>query len=115
MEEQRQQRIALDTTQGEYSSSEDAVLRYATERNQTRAKGIDILPHRPYEKTDAGTFVFAGMRHLDDKIFMLLQTSSEVLIMPVDEKTVQRLGHLKIGSGLEVKRNGFVHGRGRRH
>ena len=115
MEAQRQQRIALDNPQSKDSSSEDAVLRYATERNQTRAKGIDILPHRPYEKADAGTFVFAGMRQLEDKTFILLQTSSEALVMSVDEKTIQRLGRLKIGSGLEVKRNGFVHSRGRRY
>ncbi len=92
----------------------DAVARYIAERTATREKGVALLPYRRYHPTDTGSHAYAGMRHIEGVTLMLLQTPSEMLVMPVDARTVHRLRQTKIGGEVEVKANGIVRSRSRR-
>jgi Relaxase/Mobilisation nuclease domain/Large polyvalent protein-associated domain 7 len=97
------------------TSAEDAMARYINERTATREKGVEILPHRRYDTADAGTHAYAGIRHVEGKTLMLLQTPTEMLVLSIDESTVQRAQHLKIGASIAVKPDGQVRSRARRH
>ena len=111
MEEQRQARTA---SQMPAAPADDAVARYVAERTAKREKGIAIPPHRRYADADAGSHAFAGMRHVEGKTLMLLQTPTEILVMPLDEKTAHRLRRLRVGMKLETKGIGMVRMRARR-
>jgi hypothetical protein len=92
----------------------DAAALYIAERNDKRNKGIDLLPHRQYRDDDAGKHSYAGMRQVEGKTLMLLQTPSEMLVLPIDDKTINRAQRLQIGSMIEVTAQGIVHTRSRR-
>jgi hypothetical protein len=109
MEKQRQALISIANP-----SKPDACALYINERNETRAKGIDILPHRRYEDADAGKHAFAGLRHLEGKSLMLLQTPSEMLVLLIDTATVHRAQRLSIGTTIEVNAQGLVRAHSRK-
>ena len=100
------QRKALVTTN---TSKPDASSIYIAERNETRGKGIDILPHRRYEECDAGKFSFAGLRQVEGQNLMLLQTPKEMLVLPIDDATVNHAQRLEIGKTVDVTAEGIVH------
>ena len=112
MEEQRQARLAQQANTKTDAATDDAVARYIIERNEKRQKGIDLLPHRRYDAADAGSHAFAGMRHIEGQTLMLLQTPSEILVMPLDEETTHRLRSLRVGMKVEARGIGIVQGRG---
>ena len=103
LEAQRKALLAVHT------SKPDASAIYIAERNETRGKGIDILPHRRYEDSDAGKFSFAGIRQVEGQNLMLLQTSKEMLVLPVDDATVNLAQRLEIGKMVDVPAQGIVH------
>ncbi len=111
MEEQRKARTA---TQAPEAPADDAVARYVAERTAKREKGIALPPHRRYSAADAGTYAYAGMRHVEGKTLMLLQTPTEILVMPLDEKTAHRLRRMRVGMKVETKGIGMVRMRARR-
>ena len=104
LEVQRKALVAAST----YTTNPDASALYITERNDTRNKGIDILPHRRYDDADAGKHSFAGLRHIEGKTLMLLQTPSEMLVLPIDEATANRAQRLQIGSTVDVNAQWIV-------
>jgi len=112
MEAQRKALIAQKTAP--LLLGEEAAERYIHERNDKRSKGIDILEHRRYGENDAGKHSFAGLRYIDDKPLMLLQTPSAMLVLPVDDHTLHRAQQLKIGDTLEVNTHGMIRSRARR-
>jgi len=114
MEEQRTARLLQQADTKTEPAIDDAITRYITERTAKRERGIAIPPHRCYEATDAGIYAYAGMRHVEGKTLMLLQTKTEILVMPLDAKTAHRLRRLRVGMNVEIKANGIVRGRGRR-
>jgi len=108
MEKQRLALVVANTTKSDVSAL------YIAERNETRSKGIDILPHRRYADTDAGTLPFAGIRQIEGKSLMLLQTHSEILVLPIDDAIANRSQRLKIGTPIEVNAQGIVRTKARR-
>jgi hypothetical protein len=112
MEAQRKALIAQGTVSG--PSAEDAALRYILERNDKRNKGIELLAHRRYTADDAGKWAYAGLRQMEGKTLMLLQTPSEMLVLPIDDETASRTQRLKIGDVVEVTAQGILHTRARR-
>lgn len=111
--EMERQRLAL-VVNNTGLSVDNAAARYIAERSQKREKGIDILPHRHYAEGDAGELSFAGLREIDGKSLMLLQTPSEMLVLPIiDENMVRRCQRLSIGNMVDVTAHGLLHGRGR--
>jgi len=103
LEAQRKALVTANTTKP------DASALYIAERNETRSKGIDdILPHRHYEETDAGKHSFAGLRHIEGQTLMLLQTPTEILILPIEDNKVHRAQQMEIGRIVEVNERGIV-------
>jgi len=108
-----QQRLALVVNITNLSA-EDAAMRYIAERSEKREKGINILPHRRYAESDAGKLPFAGLPQINGQSLMLLQTPSEILVLPIDGDMVHRCQRLSIGSMIDVTAQGILRSRGRR-
>jgi hypothetical protein len=108
-----QQRLAL-VVNNSGISAEDSAARYIAERQEKRDKGINILPHRRYTESDAGKLPFAGLREINGKSLMLLQTQTEMLVLPIDADMAHRCQHLSIGSIVDVTAHGLMRSRGRR-
>ena len=88
---------------------EEAVSRYIDERNKKRIMSIDnILPHRRYNNADAGKHSFAGLRQIQDKTLMLLKTPSEMLVLPIDEVTVNHIKRISVGKRISVTEHGKI-------
>jgi hypothetical protein len=105
----------LALTMTPHESVPDACALYITERNMTRSKGIDMLPHRRYADSDAGQHSFAGLRNVEGQTLMLLQPPSEMLVIPIDDnRTLKRAHRLKIGSPVDMDKLGLVLARGRK-
>jgi len=104
LEAQRKALITATT----HTTNPDASTVYIAERNETRGKGIDILPHRRYDDTDAGKHSFAGIRQVEGQTLMLLQTPKEMLVLPIDDATANRAQRLSLGSSIEINAQGIV-------
>ena len=110
--EQQRMALVLDNT-SRTLSPEDAALCYIAERNGKRHQGINILPHRHYAESDAGEHHFAGLRQIKGQQLMLLETPSEILVLPIDSDMVNRCQRLIIGNIIDVNDRGIVRSRGR--
>ena len=85
-----------------------AAEKYITERNEKRAKIPSILLHRHYKDEDAGKYAFAGVRRMEKTNLLLLKSSSEVLVMTIDDKTAYRTKYLDIGNQINITADGAV-------
>jgi hypothetical protein len=86
---------------------------YIQEREQKRLKILDILKHRRYTNADVGVMAFMGVRHSAGESLALLKRDEVILVIPVDEKTAQRLSRLAIGDPVTCKGLGIVKARGK--
>ena len=86
---------------------------YIQEREQKRLKILDILKHRRYTNADVGVMAFMGIRHSAGESLALLKRDEVILVMPIDEKTAQRLSRLAIGDPVTCKGLGIVKTRGK--
>ncbi|HFR8143234.1 TPA: TraI/MobA(P) family conjugative relaxase [Salmonella enterica] len=85
-----------------------AVNKYVAEREQKRLKGFDIPKHARY--TDyVGALSYAGTRTVEGQALALLKKQDdEILVLPVDQATVQRMKRLAIGDPVTVTPRGSV-------
>jgi hypothetical protein len=90
-----------------------AADQYIQEREQKRLKILDILKHRRYTNADVGVLAFMGVRHSTGESLALLKRDEVILVMPIDEKTAQRLSRLAIGDPVTCKGLGVVKTRGK--
>jgi Relaxase/Mobilisation nuclease domain/Large polyvalent protein-associated domain 7 len=90
-----------------------AADQYIKEREQKRLKILDILKHRRYTNADVGVMAFMGVRHSAGESLALLKRDEVILVMPIDEKTAQRLSRLAIGDPVTCKGLGIVKTRGK--
>ena len=90
-----------------------AADQYINEREQKRLKILDILKHRRYTNADVGVLAFMGVRHSAGESLALLKRDEVILVMPIDEKTAQRLSRLAIGNPVTCKGLGIVKTRGK--
>ena len=95
------------------SHSFAAVDRYIAEREQNRLKILDIMEHRRYTMTDVGVAAFAGVRRIEGESLALLKRNQVILVMPIDEKTANRLSRLAIGEPVTCTGIGLVKTKGR--
>jgi hypothetical protein len=86
---------------------------YIQEREQKRLKILDILKHRRYTNADVGVMTFMGVRHSRGESLALLKRDEVILVMPIDEKTAQRLSRLAIGDPVTCKGLGIFKTRGK--
>ena len=90
-----------------------AADKYIAERSSKRAKGFDIPNHRRYNSLDKGTAVFAGLRQIDDENLALLKRGEEIIVLPVDVATAQRLKRLSLGDQVSLSDKGAIRKKGR--
>ena len=85
-----------------------AADQYIEEREQKRLKILDIMEHRRYTITDVGVLAFAGVRRVAGESLALLKRNEIILVMPIDEKTANRLSRLAIGDPVTCTEIGIV-------
>ena len=84
------------------------VLSYVGERNQKRKAGLDILPHRPFTVSDAGSAKFVGLRYFGENALMLAERDKEILVLPIKSQTQSIMEGVKIGALITVRKDGVV-------
>jgi hypothetical protein len=85
-----------------------AADQYIEEREQKRLKILDIMEHRRYNEIDAGIASFAGVRRIAGESLALLKRNEVILVMPIDQKTANRLCRLAIGDPVTCTEIGIV-------
>ena len=90
-----------------------AADQYIEEREQNRLKIFDIMEHRRYTTADVGVAAFAGVRRIEGEPLALLKRNEVILVMPIDEKTANRLSRLAIGDPVTCTGIGVVKTKGR--
>lgn len=90
------------------SSKKEAAGQYIRERNEKHAKGFDIMKHRHFASSDAGTLEFAGNRKVAGQSLALFKKGDEVVVLPVSEVAALQLKRQTIGRPLEVSISGDI-------
>jgi len=90
-----------------------AADQYIEEREQKRLKIFDIIKNMRYNEADAGIASFAGVRRIAGESLALLKRNEVILVMPIDEKTANRLSRLAIGDPVTCTGIGIVKTKGR--
>ncbi|WP_338141600.1 TraI/MobA(P) family conjugative relaxase [Xanthomonas vasicola] len=84
-----------------------AANKYVAEREQKRLNGFDIPKHARY--TDyVGSLIYAGTRTVEGQALALLKRENEILVMPVDQATAQRMKRVAIGDAISVTARGSI-------
>jgi hypothetical protein len=81
---------------------------YITEREEKRLKGIDLPKHRHYRQGDEGNASYAGTRQVGGQFLALLKKGDEIIVMPIDGTTANRMSRLKRGDLLTLKLDGSI-------
>jgi hypothetical protein len=90
-----------------------AMDKYIAEREEKRLKGFDIPKHRRYNDNDSGISAFAGIRQVEGAALALLRRGEEVVVLPINEATVQRMKRLALGDPVTVTPQGSIKTKGR--
>ena len=88
---------------------------YIAEREAKRARGLDVPRYARYT-AGTGPLTYAGIRNVDGQALALLERGDEVLVMPIDPVTAQRLSRTARGAPARVNANASIStgtGRGR--
>lgn len=92
-----------------------AIDAYLAERNRTRERIRDMLPHRRFEARDVGQHPFAGLRTIDGIELALIHHNHEIVVVGIDARTAQRLTRVTLGASIQVRESGSIRiGKGRR-
>lgn len=102
-----------DALKGLSREKPQAADKYIAERSSKRAKGFDIPNHRRYNSLDKGTVLFAGLRQVDGEDLALLRREEEIIVLPVDAATAQRLKRLSLGDQVALSDKGAIRKKGR--
>jgi len=86
---------------------------YIAEREGKRLKGFDIPKHRRYNDRDAGACTFRGVRQIDESYLALLGKEGEMLVVPIDAATANRLRRVGQGGSVNLTADGAVRVKGR--
>jgi hypothetical protein len=93
--------------QGITSNAMSAADQYIAEREAKRLKGFDIPKHLRYAN-QPGEVLHAGIRHVAGQTLALLRHGEDMLVLPIDKKTAQRLKHVKSGEVMAVTEQGTL-------
>ena len=91
-----------------------AARKYIEERNRKREKIADIAEHRSYTLMDAGDVSFRGLRVVDGEGLALFEKGKQILVLPVDQATAERLKRSHLGDPVSVTAEGTIQIRGGR-
>jgi Fe-S cluster biosynthesis and repair protein YggX len=90
-----------------------AADKYISERAEKRAHGLAVAKHKRYEPGAGESAVYGGLRRVDGQCLALLKHADEVMVLPVDEATAQRINHIPVGTAVSVTPQGSVKSKGR--
>ena len=90
-----------------------AADKYIAEREATRLKIFDIPKHTLYNRGNDGAATFAGVRQIEGQALALLRRGDEIMVLPIDDATAQRLKRIAVGDAITVTPNGSVKTKGR--
>ena len=94
------------------STGQTAADKYIAEREAKRTQGFDIKKHTRY--TDgASPLAFAGARQIDGQALALLTRDEEIMVLPVDAATAQRLKRMALGAPVTLTAAGSIKSKGR--
>jgi hypothetical protein len=86
---------------------------YINEREHKRLTLPDIKKHRRYTEADNGLVTFMGVRNVAGESLALLERNEVILVMPIDQKTVNSLSRLAIGEAVTCTGRGIVKTKGK--
>jgi hypothetical protein len=98
---------------GGVESAPDAVNKYIAEREEKRVKDFDIPKHLRYNYIHDGVADFAGIRQVDGHTLALLKRGEEVMVLPIDDATANRLKRISVGDQVTVTPKGLIRTKGR--
>lgn len=81
--------------------------KYIAEREGKRLKGFDIPKHSRYTAGD-GALSFAGMRNVEGQTLALVKRGDDVLVMPIDQATANRLKRIAVGDAVSLTPRGSI-------
>lgn len=84
-----------------------AMDKYIAERESKRLKGFDIPKHSPYTAGD-GALSFAGLRNVEGQTLALVKHGDDVLVMPIDQATANRLKRIAVGDAVSITPKGSI-------
>lgn len=84
-----------------------AADKYIAEREAKRLKGFDIPNHSRYTNQD-GAVTYGGTRNVQGQSLALLNRGDEVLVLPIDKATAQRMKRVRIGEAVTVTPQGSL-------
>jgi len=95
-------------------SGQAAAHKYIEEREAKRKSGFDIPKHLSYTSGD-GDLKFQGIRNVEGQALALLQRGDkdEIMVMPIDKATAQRLKHVALGKVVSITSKGSIKTSGR--
>lgn len=85
----------------------NAVDQYIAEREAKRLKGFDIPKHLRYAN-QSGKMLHGGIRHVAGQALALLRHGENVLVLPIDKKTAQRMKQVTLGEAIAVTERGTL-------
>lgn len=93
---------------------DDPLLGYCSERNATRARGINIMEHRPWTKADTGQLTYEGRRQFKDGTEALLFSDGEhMLVKPATKPQAAMASTWRVGWQIRVEESGRLYGGGK--
>lgn len=85
----------------------NAADKYIVERESKRLKCFDIPKHARYTNQD-GAVTYGGTRNVQGQPLALLNRGDEVLVLPIDKATAQRMKRVRIGEAVTVTPQGSL-------
>jgi len=80
---------------------------WVASRNAHLGKVQNILPHRLWKPTDAGSCIYQGKRKVEGgQEILLLQKGTEMLVMPASAQVVAKISRLRIGQAVKLDPRG---------
>lgn len=98
---------------GRIAAGQAAADKYIAEREATRLKVFDIPKHTRYNHDNDGAAAFAGVRQVEGQALALLKRGDEVMVLPIDAATAQRLKRVAVGEAITVTPKGSIKTKGR--
>lgn len=84
-----------------------AADKYIAEREEKRLKGFDIPKHSRYTN-QTSQLSYGGIRNVDGQSLGLLRHENEILVLPIDEPTAQRMKRVRVGEVVTVTSKGSL-------
>jgi hypothetical protein len=98
---------------GSITAGQAAADKYIAEREAMRLKVFDILKHTQYNHSNDKGITFAGIRQVEGQALALLKHDEEIMVLPIDDSTAQRLKRVAIGETIAVTPRGLIKSKGR--